>query len=739
MTCHPERLPSSEAKGSACHPERSEGSPQTLRDDVARRTTNIIRRVRVGGDSALLELAYELDGVQLDSLEVPRAERRRALAALDPDVRRVMERAMRNIERAHRAFAPTTIETETEPGIVVGRRPDALERVGVYAPGGSAAYPSSVLMACVPARIAGVREIVLCSPPGRNGLPADVVLAAAELCGVDRVFAVGGSGAIAAMALGTDSVPRVDRVVGPGNAYVAEAKRQLASEVGFDSPAGPSELLVIADESASPADIVGEMLAQAEHDVNARVLALVMSDRFAAELRRKVASDCVRVVASLDEALDIVADFAPEHLLLAVAEAESLLPRVRNAACVFLGSTSSVAFGDYMTGANHVLPTGGAARRYSGLTTSDFVRWTSYQRVSPAAATRLSADVATFAEAEGLPAHAAAARARSGPRQIEPCDLSDNRNLFGVAPAALRELKSLDARTALPYPSGDGELRRAFADYLGCAPENVVTGNGSDQVIELAFRALAGAGGTVAWCEPTFSMIPRFVEWLGARAKAVPSRRDGAAGVDALLSADADVVYLCSPNNPTGVTTPAREIEALIAKARGTVVIDEAYAEYAGKSCVDLVATADNLVVVRTMSKAFGLAGLRVGAAVASPALAKRIGAMRAPFSVNAIAQRIATAVLREDVDWMRSIVRETCTEREALLLGLRRLGLDALQSEANFVFIPIDDADGVVQRLAALGVLVRAFNGAIRVTVGPPHMVESFLLALERVLGERR
>lgn len=398
---------------------------------VRERTADIVARVRLEGDAALHALALELDGTTLDSLEVPRREWTKALDALDPGLRRAMERAAANVERVHRALLPVAQETETEPGIVVGRRPDPLQRVGVYAPGGAAAYPSSVLMGVVPARAAGVGEIVLCSPPGRSGRPADVVLAAAALGGVSRVFALGGAGAIAAMAYGTESVPRVDRIVGPGNAYVAEAKLQVASAVGIDSPAGPSELLVLADESADPALVARELLAQAEHDPLAAVVAVVTNVPAAEAIQRALTAllpaqprrnICAAALAgqggvlraeSLDEAIAFANAYAPEHLLLIVRDADRALARLRNAGTVFVGASASVAFGDYMTGANHVLPTGGLARSYSGLSTLDFVRWTTYQRVSPAAAARLASDVAVFAESERLPGHAMAARAWS--------------------------------------------------------------------------------------------------------------------------------------------------------------------------------------------------------------------------------------------------------------------------------------------------------------------------------------
>jgi histidinol dehydrogenase len=390
----------------------------------------VIARVRESGDSALAELARELDGVALPAIEVPREQWRAALGAIPAALRAAMERCARNLRAAHGAFLPEAHEIETEPGIVVGRRADPIGRVGVYAPGGRATYPSSLLMGAIPARVAGVGEVIVCSPPAvATGQPAPVILAAAELAGVDRVFAVGGAGAIAAMAYGTRTIPRVDRIVGPGNAYVAEAKLQVASVVGIDSPAGPSELLVVADRTADPAIIAREVMAQAEHDPRAAVVVVTVGAAIArriadavealapAEPRQAIIAEALAtrgallVAQSIDEAIALVNDWAPEHLLLAIADPAGAFAGVRGAGTVFFGETSSVVFGDYLTGANHVLPTGGLARSYSGLSTMDFMRWTTYQRVDRAAARRLAGDAAVFATAESLPAHAAAAAA----------------------------------------------------------------------------------------------------------------------------------------------------------------------------------------------------------------------------------------------------------------------------------------------------------------------------------------
>ncbi|HEY8832140.1 MAG TPA: histidinol dehydrogenase [Gemmatimonadaceae bacterium] len=404
-----------------------------LDGEVRERTVNILRRVRVDGDRALIDMAREYDGVVLDKLEVTKAARQRALASLDRDVRTALERAARNIAAVHAASPPQRVEVETEPGVLVGRRPDPLQRVGIYAPGGRASYASSVLMAAVPARVAGVSEIILCSPPRADGYPAPVVLAACEIAGVDRVFAVGGAGAIAAMAFGTDTVPHVDKVVGPGNAYVAEAKLQVSREVGIDSPAGPTELLIICDDGSDLEVIVREIVAQAEHDVDACVVVIALSrdalggitDALGREIAGCPRAEVVRKALeqngallsadSVSEAVTFANEFAPEHLLLALRDAESVLPQICNAGSVFIGEQSSVVFGDYITGGNHVLPTGGLARSHSGLGPLDFVRWTYYQKVSRDAARRLSNDTAILADAEGLPGHARAALAWSAP------------------------------------------------------------------------------------------------------------------------------------------------------------------------------------------------------------------------------------------------------------------------------------------------------------------------------------
>ena len=423
--------------------------------EVTAQVAGLLADVRARGDEALMEMAQRFDGVDLSALEVPKAQWYEALEALDPAVRDALARASVNIRRFHEAQLPDDVSLDVEPGVRITRRWTPLERVGVYAPGGRAAYPSSVLMGVVPARAAGVGQVLVCSPPGPSGGPPAEVLAACALAGADRLFALGGAGAVAAMAFGTESVPAVDAIVGPGNRWVTEAKRQVAGRLIIDSPAGPSEVLVLADGTAAPGLVAREVLAQAEHDPDAACVvvvaadgesgaaedgdddsthagALAAADALAAAIRTAIevqlseaprravaaaalaANGAVLVAANLDEAVAFTRAWAPEHLSVMTAAAAVVASRIKTAGTTFVGPFASVAFGDYLTGANHVLPTGGRARSFSGLSVHHYLRSYTVQEITARGAAALADDVALLADAEGLPAHGAAALARRG-------------------------------------------------------------------------------------------------------------------------------------------------------------------------------------------------------------------------------------------------------------------------------------------------------------------------------------
>jgi histidinol dehydrogenase len=739
--------------------DRAEPARGAVADTVAA----ILARVEREGDAALRDLARRYDGVSLAALEVPRARCDAALAALDPAVRAALERSARALRRAHAAFRPHSERVRPEPGVELVRRPEPLGAVGVYAPGGGAAYASSVLMGAIPARVAGVAEVVLCSPPGPVGFPASVVLAAAALAPVDRVFALGGAGAIAALAFGTASVPRVDRIVGPGNVWVVEAKRQVAGRVGTDLPAGPSELLVIADRAADLAQVARELVAQAEHDPRACAVALLLpgveASALLAALDAALASlpraDVVRAalarggavleVESAAAALAFANAYAPEHLILATRDAARLARSVRRAGTVFAGLSASCVLGDYRTGGNHVLPTGGAARYSSGLSTGDFVRWTTVQSVSPRAAARLAADAALLAETEGLAGHGRAARAwaegqvRVAEDGLAPraAWLDDNVNAFGAPPAAGSLARRTRGGSLRRYPTPEADaLRAALAAYAGCAPEEVVTGAGADDVLDLAFRSLVPRGSAIACPDPTFTMVPRLAAEAGLEVRTVARDRSGAVDVARLVATHAPLVYVASPDNPTGVVMPREDVRRLLAGG-ATVVLDEAYAEFDGAGFIAEAARTPRLIVVRTLSKAFGLAGLRVGYAVGAPETIEPLARLRPPYRVGRLAEALAVRALARDLAWMRSRAARAAALRERFLAALAALGFAPPRSRANFVLVPVPEAALATAALAAAGVRVRAFPGlttfgdAVRITIGPWPALTRALRAL--------
>jgi len=397
---------------------------------LAESVAAILGDVRERGDVALVEMAERFDRVRLQSVEVPREAWDAAVETLDPAVRAALERAALNIRRFHEAQLPGEVSLDVEPGVRITRAWAPLARVGVYAPGGRAAYPSSVLMGVVPAKAAGVQEVVVCSPPGPDGVPPRAVLAACAIGGADRLFAIGGAGAVGALAYGTASVPRVDAIVGPGNRWVTEAKAQVAGELLIDSPAGPSEVLVLADADTDPRLAALEMMAQAEHDPDAACVLVTTSEALAGAAEAALATElssaprreicakafatsgAILIASDVDEAIAFTNAYAPEHLSVMTADATGDARRVTTAGTTFVGPSASVAFGDYMTGANHVLPTAGRARSFSGLSTLNYLRSYTIQEIDPEGASAMSDDVMTLAAAEGLPAHAAAADAR---------------------------------------------------------------------------------------------------------------------------------------------------------------------------------------------------------------------------------------------------------------------------------------------------------------------------------------
>ena len=393
--------------------------------------TEIIDNVRKNGDKALFEYCEKFDKAVLSDLLVSQAEIDEAVNAVDPKFLEILEKAAENIRRFHEKQVRNSFILNDQPGIVMGQKIIPVDRAGLYVPGGTAAYPSTVLMDSIPAKIAGVREVVMVTPPNSEGKITPVILAAAKIAGINKIFKVGGAQAIAALAYGTESIPKVDKIVGPGNAFVAEAKKQVFGRVSIDMIAGPSEILIIADGASNPRHVAADLLSQAEHDKLAS--AVLVTDSY--ELAQKVQSELeiqipqlerseiarasidqngkIIVSDDLRQAIDIANEIAPEHLELCVDNPFDYLDSIRHAGSIFMGRNCPEALGDYFAGPNHTLPTSGTAKFSSPLGVDDFIKKVQYTYYTKDALAEVAQDVATFARAEGLTAHARSATIRT--------------------------------------------------------------------------------------------------------------------------------------------------------------------------------------------------------------------------------------------------------------------------------------------------------------------------------------
>ena len=390
----------------------------------------IILEVRKNGDNALKDFALKFDKVSLDDLVVTDEEFEEAENEIEPSLKEVIKKSAKNIREFHEAQVRRGFELKKQGGIVLGQKISPIENVGIYVPGGTASYPSTVLMNAIPASIAGVPNIYMCTPPQKDGKVKAAILVAAKIAGVKKVFKVGGAGAIAALAYGTQTIPRVDKIVGPGNIFVALAKREVFGTVGIDMVAGPTEILVIADESANPKFVAADILSQAEHDKLATPVLVTNSDELAVAVqqeikeqlavlpREEIASTSlddngkIIIAKDLDKVIEIANAIAPEHLEVCMKDPFKVLDKIKNAGSVFLGMYSPESLGDYFAGPNHTLPTSGSARFSSALGVDDFIKKTQYIYYTEEELKKVAKDIAEFADSEGLHGHANAATIR---------------------------------------------------------------------------------------------------------------------------------------------------------------------------------------------------------------------------------------------------------------------------------------------------------------------------------------
>ena len=743
----------------------------------------ILADVRSRGDAAVLDYTRRFDGVDADSvaaLEIGAGELRAARDGLPAAQRSALESAAVRIRSFHErqlAVAGRGWTFRDGDGSLLGQKVTPLDRVGIYVPGGKAAYPSSVLMNAVPAKVAGVGEIVMVAPmPGRRdgssegagGQRNALVLAAAAIAGVDRVFAIGGAQAIGALAYGTATIPAVHKITGPGNAYVASAKRRVFGTVGIDMIAGPSEILVLADGTTPPDWVAMDLFSQAEHDELAQSILLCPDaayiGRVLAEIERLLPAmprrDVIRaslegrgalvLTRSMQEACEISNRIAPEHLEVSAGDPHRWEPLLRHAGAIFLGAFTSESLGDYCAGPNHVLPTAGTARFSSPLGVYDFQKRSSLIEVSERGAAVLGPIAAELAKGEGLAAHARAAEMRLAGRPsgaereiastaeriaavvrqdvksmhayaIQPSagfvKLDAMENPFRLPQALQSELGERLGRVAINrYPAGCvGAVVAALSSHVklpaGC---KLMLGNGSDELISLLALACDLPGATILAPVPGFVMYEMSAKLQGLGFVGVPLtprfELDEAAMLAAIEACRPAITYLAYPNNPTANLFNEAAVERIVdavGRQNGLVVFDEAYQPFSSRSWMNRVGTLPHVLVMRTLSK-FGLAGVRLGYLAGPAPLVDEIDKVRPPYNISALNAEATLFALEHGDEFARqaTVLR---SERERLQGALRKLpGVEAFPSEANMILVRVADGAGVFEGMKRRGVLVK-------------------------------
>lgn len=754
----------------------------------------IVDEVAEKGDAALRAYAERFDKVCLTDLRVSEAEIRAAEALVSDDLKNALRQAYSQIYAFHAAQRFSGVRVETAPGVVCEQRALPISRVGLYIPGGSAPLFSTVLMLGIPARIAGCEKVVLCTPPAKDGSVHPAILFAASLCGITEIFKVGGAQAVAAMAVGTETVPQVDKIFGPGNQYVMAAKQWVALKgTAIDMPAGPSEVEVLADDSARADFVAADLLSQAEHGPDSQAILITTSKKLAEDVVAEVSRQCaalprheiaekalqhskIIVFDTMEEALEMTNLYAPEHLIIATRDYREVAQKISHAGSVFLGNYSCESAGDYASGTNHTLPTSGFAKSYSGLCLDSFMRKITFQELTEEGIRSIGRCVELMASAEALDAHRNAMTLRLAvckeleaektkselvsaksdavahlvrPNVIKMEAYSSARDEYSGKQATV----FLDANES-PYNAPfnrypdplQTEVKAELAKIKSVRPSQLFLGNGSDEAIDLVFRVFCRPGvDNVVALEPTYGMYAVCAATNDVEYRRVLLHEDFSfRAADVLQATDANTraIFLCSPNNPTGNLLPREEMDILLKEFPGIVVVDEAYGDFVPEASLRFALDQHpRLIVLATFSKAWASAGLRLGIAMASEEIIGYFNKVKYPYNVNILTQQQALEILKSK-DLVADWIKLTLEERERLAAALASLtGCQKVYpSDANFVLIKIDNATALYNALVDRGIIVRnrskvtLCNDCLRITVGTPAENDALLSALKEL-----
>ena len=748
---------------------------------------SILDQVKYNGDEAVLSFEETFDHVRLRSLVVTEEEIQEAESLISDELKNAIVLAKNNIARFHEAQRFEGVQVETQRGVTCWQKSVPIERVGLYIPGGTAPLFSTVLMLAIPANIAGCGEIVLCTPPARDGKVHPAVLYAAKTAGVNHIYKIGGVQAIGAMAYGTQSVPRVYKIFGPGNQYVTAAKQLVSmGDVAVDMPAGPSEVMVLADETANPVFVAADLLSQAEHGVDSQAMLVTTSESLQQAVmkeverqldvlpRKEIASKSLKysrliLVKDMDEAIEMVNEYAPEHLIIQTKDYVALAKRVVNAGSVFLGKYACESAGDYASGTNHTLPTNGYAKAYNGVNLDSFCRKITYQELTAQGIGRIGKAVEVMAANEQLDAHKNAVTVRLQSSAFlkeqlatQPFNLEQlvRKNIWELAPysCARDEYSGVDASVFLDanenpyngpinrYPDPlQKQLKQEIAKVKGVSEDRIFCGNGSDEAIDLVYRIFCNPGvDNAVAIDPSYGMYKVCADVNNIEYRKVQLDNDFQFhAADMLQAADnrTKLMFICSPNNPTGNDMSHAEVEQLLQQFRGIVVVDEAYFDFSEQpSFTQLLDKYPNLIVLQTFSKAWGCAAIRCGLAFASPQIIGLFNKVKYPYNVNLLTQQQALEALRnaqQTKEWVK-ILKE---ERTRLMQLFAELSLTdkVFPSDANFFLTRVSDANAIYKYLVGEGIIVRNRNSVtlcgncLRITVGTPEENNTLIEALKR------
>ena len=745
--------------------------PLITQDAILPQVKRIIENVKQEKDAALYVYAKEFDGVRLSSLKYIVS----SSVTLPKDLEVAIKVAKENIERFHHAQKEEKQVIETSEGVFCWRESRAIERVGLYIPGGSAPLFSTLLMLAIPAQLAGCSSIVICTPPNKDGRIAPEIEYVASLLGIAEIYLAGGAQAIAAMSYGTETLPKVDKIFGPGNQYVTVAKQLLSTKVAIDMPAGPSEVLIIADDKALPECVAADLLSQAEHGVDSQSVLICTSNSFLndvlqeverqvttlsrEDITRKALKNCKGVVvSSMEEAFNISNRYAPEHLILSVENAERYIPFVTNAGSVFLGYFSCESAGDYASGTNHTLPTNGYATSYSGVSLDSFVKKITFQNVTKQGVNSLAKTVETMALAEGLDAHASAMQLRrENMERIYDSKPSKETRFASFTPyssarqeSSLQNALLLDANenpfdiTSLElnrYPDPyQNELKSELAELKKVEVNQIFLGNGSDEIIDLLIRFYCEPKkDSIITCTPSFGMYRVSASLNQIKTIEVELDENFQLDTRKLLNAcerSTQLMFLCSPNNPTGNSIPKSDLKYIIESFSGIVVVDEAYIDFSPESSLtEWIDTYENLVVLQTFSKGLGLAGARVGMAFSNEKNISNLNKIKAPYNVNSLTQKAALNAL-EKRSRMSYYIQNIASEKKRLAIELRSLSIveNIYPSDANFLLVTFTNSENAYRKCLENQIVVRKIKlvpNALRISVGTEEENTQLLTAL--------